>query len=560
MSSHSQKVKDNKKVVIFGIILALLLEVIIFIIMAIQCGKNQSTPSISKQDMDKLLISDDIAQLSGAYNSGKLDEDELIQINFTVNSKLEKNYIEFTEGKMTHENFNTFVKDAANIAPLKEKAELFSAKSNEIEHNREIYNNALILLNKGNLLDAYDLKSVIPDGILSLFESLDGPLSSIKSDLLSKYIPEARNLISSGEYYRAREIGKRLQAYFPDDTYVKNILFSSTDIAAFSGVVQHIFFHPLIAYPQRAFDGGPGSNGQDEYMTTVPEFKEVLRQLYENNYVLIDAKSMFNASFNESGSVTSLTQKPVMIPQGKKPVIISVDDICYYDYMKTDGEVFKLVLDGNGDVATYSKDMDGNDVISKDNEVVPILDEFVKEHPDFSMNNVKGMLCVTSFNGILGYHTGPENDPQYAEGNKEVMPIVNRLKETGWYFASHGDGHRHSSQISDSLFIKDTDDWLASTRHLIGYTPLYVYPYGEEVPVGGVKFKYAQSKGFAMFLSVGSPMFEQYGSDYLRQSRRNVDGFAMKDKRLYDLFDIPKLVDPVRPWYQNYKANVWSKQ
>ena len=375
--------------------------------------------------------------------------------------------------------------------------------------------------------------------------------------LLIENVPVARTLISAGNYDEALNIGTMLERYYPDDPDVKNIIFSSNDIAPFDGVVQHIFFHPLIAYPERAFNGGPSSAGQDAYMTTVYEFKEVLMQLYANNYVLIDAKMMYDALLDETGGVVSLIEKPIMVPGGKKPIIISIDDINYYDYMKTDGQVFKLVLDDDGQVATYSKDMAGNDVISRDNEVVPILDEFVKEHPDFSMNGVKAMLCVTSFDGILGYDTGPENDPQYADGNKEVMPIVNRLIDTGWYFASHSDGHGHLNEASDFYFIQDTDSWLDSTRHLIGYTPLYVYPYGEEVPVGSEKMQYAMSKGFAMFFSVGSPMFEEYGDDYLRQSRRNVDGLAMKDSRLYDLFDVKKLVDPVRPWYDEYVENVW---
>ena len=549
----------RKGIIIFRVIVILIIVVVFFTLATIKCGENPSTSSISSAELDKIIANMDVVEISNLYKSGRLNEDELNRIQISIGKELDAKYIALTEGKITKDDFDVFAGRAALIAPIKSKVLALSDKSTQFENYKSIYNDALNFVNEGNLLDAYDLKQTIPDDVLFKLEGSNGVLTNLKPKLLIKYIPKARSLISSGKFDEALIIADRLINYFPDNTDVKNIVFSSTDIVPFDGIVQHIFFHPLIAYPERAFNG-PDAKGQDDYMTTVTEFKEALKQLYANDYVLIDAKSMFDAPLTRNGAVISLTKKPVMVPKNKKPIIISVDDISYYDYMKTDGEVFKLVLDNNGDVATYSKDMKGNDVISKDNEIIPILDEFVKEHPDFSMNGVKGMLCLTTFDGILGYASGPPNDPQYAEGNKEVQPIVNRLKNTGWYFASHGDGHFHSLKISDSLFERDIDYWLSSTEHLIGYTPLFVYPYGEEVPLGSVKFNYAQSKGFAMFFSVGSPMFVQYGPSYLRQSRRDVDGIAMKDRRLYDLFDVPKLVDPVRPWYQEYKLNVWPKQ
>ncbi len=422
---------------------------------------------------------------------------------------------------------------------------------------------AIELTHSGNFLEAIDTVNQIPNDAPLLYNKKDKKLSKIKQDLLKQYIQKAQNMIRNGEYVAANEIGNKLQEYYSNNSDVLNIIFSTTNIVEFNGAVQHIFFKPLIAYPDRAFSENSTSQDQADYMTTVLEFKEALRQLYENDYILIDARTMFNLTLDEKGAVIKLSKRPIMIPEGKKPIIISVDDICYYDYMKDDGRVFKLVLDKDGNVATYSKDMDGKDVISKDNEVIPILDEFVKEHPNFSMNNAKGCLAVTSFNGILGYETGPSDNSLFEKGNKEVMPIIERLKETGWYFASHGDGPNQPIDMSNELFKKDMDLFLKSTKHLIGYTPLYMYSYGEEMEFDSEKdnekFEYAKSKGFAMFCGVGDSMFQEYGQDYIFQKRRSVDGIAMKDKRLYDLFDISKLVDPVRSWYKD-QLNVWVNE
>lgn len=65
--------------------------------------------------------------------------------------------------------------------------------------------------------------------------------------------------------------------------------------------------------------------------------------------------------------------------------------------MLANGNVYKLVLDENGDIATYSVAPDGKEIISRDNEIVPMLDKFVEEHNDFSFNGAKGIIASTGY-------------------------------------------------------------------------------------------------------------------------------------------------------------------
>ena len=37
--------------------------------------------------------------------------------------------------------------------------------------------------------------------------------------------------------------------------------------------------------------------------------------------------------------------------------------------------------------------------------MVPLIDRFVEEHPDFSYRGAKGIVALTGYNGILGYRT-----------------------------------------------------------------------------------------------------------------------------------------------------------
>jgi hypothetical protein len=79
----------------------------------------------------------------------------------------------------------------------------------------------------------------------------------------------ARNLYNQGEYDQSRLVGEQILNIIPDDPNAKNIIFSTTDLVEYTGVIQHIFFHPLIAFPTRAFGPAPNQIGEDNYMATV---------------------------------------------------------------------------------------------------------------------------------------------------------------------------------------------------------------------------------------------------------------------------------------------------
>ena len=50
----------------------------------------------------------------------------------------------------------------------------------------------------------------------------------------------------------------------------------------------------------------------------------------------------------------------------------------------------------------------GETFLTQDLDATPILDQFVLEHPDFSLNGAKAIFSLTGYQGILGYRT--QND------------------------------------------------------------------------------------------------------------------------------------------------------
>jgi hypothetical protein len=329
----------------------------------------------------------------------------------------------------------------------------------------------------------------------------------------------------------------------------------------YDGTVEHIFFHPVVAYPELSFDGDSKEKGIDQNMVTVSEYNKMLQSIYDNNYILVNMNDVWTEYKDETG-VTRMKKSTLMIPEGKKPLIISYDDTNYYNYMFPNGFTYKLVIQ-NGEIWSYGLDPSGNEVYSQDLDAITILDKFVKEHPDFSLNGAKGCLCLTGYEGILGYRTMTDTHGMTAEmeANRQneitaVKPIVAMLKATGWYFGSHSWGHINLSTSGLSSVQADTERWLNEVGTLVGPTKLYFYPFGarpdgDDVQKTGAIFKYLQGEGFRVFASVGIDPYYKVKTDIsaIICDRMHPDGSTLRTQRdrYLRFYDAKLVFDASRP-------------
>ncbi len=335
-------------------------------------------------------------------------------------------------------------------------------------------------------------------------------------------------------------------------------------------VVEHMFFHPVVAYPELAFDGDGMEKGIDDWMVTADEYKKILQSLYDNDYILVDTRDVWSESDG------AMVRSTLMLPEGKKPIILDFDDVNYYEYMLENGFTYQLILGEDGNVWSYGKDPQGNDVISQDLDAITILDKFVREHPDFSLNGVKGGINLTGYQGILGYRTQTDRDvtdptelAAFEENRQKeieaVKPIIARLKETGWYFTSHTWGHINLANKSLTTVQNDTQRWLDEVGSLVGETPILVYPHGarpdgDDVKQTGPIFQYLYDQGFRYFFSVGINSFSKLKTDLpvVIGDRLHPDGTTLRSERCRDwykqFYDTREIIDlTVRPDYGWYK-------
>jgi hypothetical protein len=316
--------------------------------------------------------------------------------------------------------------------------------------------------------------------------------------------------------------------------------------------INHIFFHSLVADNAKAFDNDYDSKGYNMYMATTLEFSKIIQKMYDDGYVLVNISDLTKKVKLEDGS-TEYREGDILLREGKKPFVISVDDVSYYEYMDGDGFASRIVLDENG-LPTCEMLLEDGTAVTGLFDVVPILDAFVKEHPDFSYKGAKGLLALTGYEGILGYRTNDKSSPTYEQDVEAAKRVAEALKADGWEFGSHSWGHKNLQEIDLNFLKRDTNRWLEEVAPLIGGSDVLVFPFGVdfETTIGTYssdKYHFLKDSGFHVFLGVYSKPWMHVKKDYVRMTRRPIDGQAMLEfpERLTDLFSPEEMLDPDRP-------------
>lgn len=331
--------------------------------------------------------------------------------------------------------------------------------------------------------------------------------------------------------------------------------------------VTHVFYHILIKDTSKAFDGDYKEADYNQVMTTIDEFNKITQTMYDEGYVMVSIKDMAKA--DENGN---MTEGEILLPPGKIPFVLSQDDVCYYHYMDGDGFATKLVVDDEGKIRNEYVEDDGSISVG-DYDMVPLIDRFVEEHPDFSYRGAKGIIALTGYNGILGYRTDEsyETRPADLDDNKVewlnehpdfslekeregAKKVADAMKAEGWEFASHTWGHQNVGQISLEKLQADTEKFKKNVDPLIGGTDIIIFAFGTDITdaedYSGDKFEYLKNQGYNYYCNVDSSQyFVQIRDRYFRQGRRNLDGYRMyyNPDMLSDLFDVSEVWDSSRP-------------
>lgn len=402
-------------------------------------------------------------------------------------------------------------------------------------------------------------------------------------------IAEAEKVADAYDYDRAIAMLQQ-QEHYDTDTELINAIAKFT--AAKSSMeaknvleVPHIFYHSLIVDTDRAFNtslfGEDVVAGVNAWMTTIEEFDKITQQMYDNGWILVKMRDLVNEYTGDDGLVHFKQNKSLLLPADKHPFVLSIDDWSYYHSYKGQGFGDKAVLDENGEVRIQYTDAQGN--VSVGNyDVVPRLNDFVKEHPDFSYGGARGLIAMTGYNGVFGYRTdvayktGEKLDQDQAEwlaehpdfnwDNEvaEAKKIAEACKAAGWEFACHTWGHLSVTNKSVDTLRTDQEKWQNTVANITGKTDTIIFAHGNDI--GNWKpydynendvFRYFKGMGYNYYANVdaSSEYWVQVNDLSCRMGRIDCDGLQMwraisgaAKKNVFEkLFDVNDVFDERRP-------------
>lgn len=283
----------------------------------------------------------------------------------------------------------------------------------------------------------------------------------------------------------------------------------------YNGEVPHFFTHQIINNPQKAFNSKL-SHHFDKDCITHTELKNFLEQMYKNNYCLVD---IYDVVKIEDGKAKF---KDLFVPLNKKPFLLSFDDMSYDNIGM--GLSDKIILDDNGNFASLTSSNENK--IEYDKEFVCIIEDFIKNHPDFSCRNARAIICPTGYDGILGYRIN-KSGWNRKKDLEEIKPLIKKLKSLNYHFACHTYNHIEVAYQSDSVLFDDLKKYQDEIISVIGETPIFCFPCGSAVTKGS-KLKILNKFGYKIFFCVGDAVTQEK-NDSIFMKREVLNGISIRN-------------------------------
>ncbi len=343
-----------------------------------------------------------------------------------------------------------------------------------------------------------------------------------------------------------------------------------SQLTPFSNImsVPVLTFRHLIEDLNRALpDETYGDRYNQNYVTT-SEFRKVLQQLYDQDYMLVSPYDVASVSTNQDG-VTTMAQGTLYLPSGKKPMILVQTGVNYFTYIvdgdgdgladaNSDGFACKLVIE-NGELVNEMYDTQGN-LTTGAYDLIPILNAFIDEHPDFSYRGAKATIALTGYDGLLGYRTDPETATKisqefYQQQLEDVKPVIQKLRDDGFDIACYSYNFESYSSLSVSDIRADLQKWSDEVTPLLGDVDILVYAGGSDISstgksYTGEKYELLRDFGFSYFIGQdnATKSWGETTAEYTRLYSREVRGSLLHFRPEYyaDLFDAAKVLDAGR--------------
>lgn len=316
--------------------------------------------------------------------------------------------------------------------------------------------------------------------------------------------------------------------------------------------IPNLSFHVLIHDATRAFTDKQYGGKYNRNFVTTEEFTRILEQLYQNGYVLVDFDSFVTSATSTDGSTQTFYADSIFLPQGKKPVMITETMVNYFTYMTDkdddgaygDGFASKLVVDGSGNIKAEYVDANGQ-TLTGDYDLVPILESFIRKHPDFCYQGARATLAVCGYDGIFGYRINTsviatQGQEYYANEVAGAERLVAALRNHGYTLACYTFGNEDYKKLNANQISEDIKAWTNQIVPVIGDVNVLVYAQTSDIgDYTGNKFTVLHNAGFRYFVTNADQTTTTVNSTFVKQSRIMVTGnsLAWKASTFGEFFD-----------------------
>ncbi|MCR5742938.1 MAG: hypothetical protein K6F92_04305 [Lachnospiraceae bacterium] len=292
--------------------------------------------------------------------------------------------------------------------------------------------------------------------------------------------------------------------------------------------ISHIYVNSLIANMSRAKTGTYGAaNYNSDYITT-GEFKALLEELYKRDYVLVSIHDI--AYYDEEKN--KMVWGEIYLPAGKTPIVLSQENTCYSTEKSANGCADKMVIDAYGDLLCQFNN--GTENLMGAYDLVPILEDFIVQHPSFSYRGARALLGISGKNGLFGYNISDKNASDYQINMDMVAKIAAKLTDMGYEFAFNGyDYSKNLCKMDYDTFVYNCAYWKDNIASIIGGTDVVIFPQGGDIGdwryYSGDYFNYLKGEGYNYYVNSNDAdkAWNQILDAYARQGRRIVSGATL---------------------------------
>lgn len=323
----------------------------------------------------------------------------------------------------------------------------------------------------------------------------------------------------------------------------------------------HVLLEDLMAALEDPTYGQNGTNQYNRNFVTTEEFTVILQQLYDNGYVLVDLDDFYITGYSNNQQAEVFLETKLLLPAGKKPIILTETHCNYYTYMvdpDRDGQPdgsgagFASKLCWNNGFYNERVTADGTTVTGSF-DLVPLLENFISLHPDFSYQGARAILAFSGYDGIFGYRITSKtlSSDALEQERSDAALVVQKLREAGYTMACYTYRNVDYSVKSAEEIKDDIQLWQQEIAPIVGQTDILVF--AQEADIGtnyknNEKFDVLYDSGFRFFLGSAPFLSREVDEAYVRHTRLSVTPSALQHNSSWftGILNTSTLLNPMR--------------